>query len=57
MGRPVKERVWVEERLNHRVRIWANPNETMSLDGYNIDRKGALLTADLTIKSERWTRC
>ena len=50
---PVNERLWVEERLNHRVRTWSNPTETMNLDCYNIDGKGELLAIELTIQSKK----
>ena len=29
---PIKERSWVEERLNHQIRTWSNATESLSLD-------------------------
>ena len=49
---PTKERFWVEERLNHRVRTWSSPTESMDLDCYNIDGQGELLALELTIRSK-----
>jgi hypothetical protein len=49
---PTKERHWVEERLNHLIRTWSSPTETMDLDCYNIDGKGEFLAAELTIRAK-----
>ena len=48
---PIRERRWVEERLNHRIRTWSNSTETMNFDCYNIDGQGEFLALELTIQS------
>ena len=55
-GQPVRVSQWVEERLNHRVRVWSNSDETMNLDCYNIEGEGKLLAGELTIMSKRASR-
>ena len=49
---PMKERHWVEERLNHLVRTWSSPTETMDLDCYNIEGQGEFLAVELTIRAK-----
>jgi hypothetical protein len=49
---PMKERHWSEERLNHRIRTWSSPTETMDLDCYNIDNQGEFLAVELTIRAK-----
>ena len=53
---PMKERPWVEERLNHLSRTWSSPTETMDLDCYNIDGQGEFLAVELTIRSKKATQ-
>ena len=50
---PIKERPSVEERINHRIRTWVNPQETMVLDCYNIDGQGEFLANEITIRSRK----
>jgi hypothetical protein len=50
---PIKERHWVEERLNHLIRTWSSPTETMDLDCYNIDGQGEFLAGELTIRAKK----
>jgi hypothetical protein len=51
-GKPSKIETRVEERLSHRISIWASGREEVSLDCYSVDGKGDRLVGELKIRAK-----